>query len=440
MVRFDIWQPTSDDKVDHQHMRRVTMSSIFRAIATFLTMLALTTQILFPSEAAETRCDDASPKLRALQEALYHYAVLAEIPYRDKHESTKISPQEKSCKLERTGKRLRPADPKSIRETAKLDDMLVRLLRSQGDAGSDDRLNKEISEYKATLNMDRGERRNWQYIAIDDRNDVTYIGCRHDTKTPRLYVTWDEMTVSDIPIIFVDGNHIIVQQQRATLIIPQIYVAVTDQEGHPNTIRQGIEWEELGLVKLKPIDKNSAVDSVLAIRGTDFENLSTVVTSMKDVLAESCAFESTAVIVKVMASRIAQTENTEQPKTEIIVTGHSLGGAATQYIGQSNIGPSRYTMRGYAFNAMGIDDSQSSYGNKSSTLLYSQYVHGDPVSLGGKLLGRIQPGTVLVSKPPSNLPNWLSDLWIDPLHRHKLDTVQKVLCQCLNGQGRIVEK
>jgi len=32
------------------------------------------------------------------------------------------------------------------------------------------------------------------------------------------------------------------------------------------------------------------------------------------------------------------------------------------------------------------------------------------------------------------------DLLIDPIHRHKLDTVQKSICQCLKGNGQVVER
>jgi len=40
---------------------------------------------------------------------------------------------------------------------------------------------------------------------------------------------------------------------------------------------------------------------------------------------------------------------------------------------------------------------------------------------GGQFLGRIQPGTVLVSKPASILPHRLIDLLMDSIHGYKLD-------------------
>ena len=127
-----------------------------------------------------------------------------------------------------------------------------------------------------------------------------------------------------------------VERQRVTFISPQIYVAVTQERHHPNTIREKLNWEELGLVQLEPVDPNSGVENVYAIRGTDWANLSTVLTSAKHVLTESCAFESAAIIVKLMGTRVLETKDAKQRKTEAIVTGHSLGGSVTQYIGQSN--------------------------------------------------------------------------------------------------------
>ena len=412
------------------------MSRFLAATITLMTVAVLITQTDRPAEAAEVDCKDASAHLRTLQEALYHYAVIAEIPYEDKRDRTDVSPFERSCKVQHTGQMLHPADPKTIRKTDRFHKTLVSLLRSNGDAGSDDILNGQIGEYGHGRNRDRKNRLNRLYVAIDDRNGVTYIGCRYDEKTPRVFVTWEEVSDNEVPVIIVGEDSLVVERQPVTFIIPQIYVAVTQEGNLLNTIREGIKWEELGLVQLKPVDQ-SEVDSINAIRGTDWENLSTVITSAKDVLAESCAFESAAVIVKLISSRVSKQKDAKQ----VIVTGHSLGGSVTQFIGQSNIGPSGYVLRGYAFNAMGVDQSEAPCkGLESNKSLYSHYIHGDPVSSVGKFLGRIQPGTVIVSKPASNLPNWLSDIAVNPKYRHKLDTVQKALCQCLNKQGRVVEK
>lgn len=422
---------------DLQHDPRPRTRKFFRTMIVFFAFAFVTTHVDGFSKAAEMDCEQMSAPLRSIQESLYHYAVLAEIPYGDRSANTTNAAYGRSCRIRQDNRVLHPADPKKIRESQEFATKLSNLLRSQGNAGSDKRLKSETDEYGSDLNSDQRKRWHRQYVAIDDRSGVTYIGCRHDSLTPRLFVTWKEFSVDGVPTIV---DQMTVQRRQVTLIVPQIYVAVTRDRGQPNTVRSGIDWEELGLVRLEPVDPDSGVGEVVAIRGTDWENLSTVMTSVKDVLANSCAFESGAVIVKVIGSRIAHRDKQARRKGVLVVTGHSLGGSATQFIGQSNLGPSRHAIRGYAFNAMGIDGSRSSGQTVPNESLYSQYVHGDAVSMGGQFLGRIQPGTVLVSKPASILPDWLSDLFIDPLHRHKLDTVQKALCQCLNGKGRILER
>ena len=410
------------------------MTKFFRIAAASLVASALTTQFCGITNAAEVNCEDMSAPLMAVQESMYHYAVLAEIPYGDGQANTTNAAYERSCKISQVNRVLHPADRKKIRETKEFAAKLIDLLRAQGNAGSDGRLKSEIDEYGSGLNTNQRDRWHRQYVMINDRNRATYIGCRHDSLTPRLFVTWEEYSVDGVLTIVAVEDRVTVQRRQVTLIVPQVYVAVTRESGQPNTVKGGIDWEELGLVRLKPVDPKSKVSEVVAIRGTDWENLSTVITSVIDVLAESCAFESASVIVRMIGSQIARRDKKEGRQRQVAVTGHSLGGSATQYIGQSSLGPSGYPIWGYAFNAIGIDRSRSSGRTVPNESLYSQYVHGDPVSMGGKLLGRIQPGTVHVSKPSSNLPDWLSDLLIDPVHSHKLDTVQKALCQCLNGK------
>jgi hypothetical protein len=279
---------------------------------------------------------------------------------------------------------------------------------------------------------------------VGDQSGVTYIGCRYDELTPRVFVKWDEVLVTDTPTIaFAEGPEVVVRQP-VTFIIPRVYVAVSTDKNHANSVKAQFDWNELGLVQLKPVDTERSVESVYAIRGTDWTNLSTIMTSVGDVLGESCAFESAAIIIKLLGERVSSGTNPSHPKTYIIVTGHSLGGSVTQYVGQSNVGPHGYIMHGYAFNAMGVDESEATTnGPQASNLLYSHYIHGDPVSRGGKLLGRIQPGTVLLSKPATSLRKWLEfldDTFFNPIYRHKLITVQGTLCLCLNKQGRIEEK
>lgn len=436
-ARFGIRMLAIRARAHLQHDPRPTTVKFFRTVIVFFAVAFLTTHVGGFSKAAEMDCEQMSAPLRSIQESLYHYAVLAEVPYGDGSASTTNAAYGRSCKIGQDDRVLHPADAKKIRETQEFAAELSNLLRSQGNVGSDKRLKSKIEEYGSDLNSDQGKRWHRQFVAIDDRSGVTYIGCRHDSLTPRLFVTWKELSVDGVPTIV---DQLTVQRRQVTLIVPQIYVAVTRDIDRPNAVKGGIDWEELGLVRLEPVDPESGVGEVVAIRGTDWENLSTVITSVKDVLADSCAFESAAVVVKVIGSRIARRDRQAGQKRVLVVTGHSLGGSATQFIGQSNLGPNRHAIRGYAFNAVGIDGSRSSGQTVPNESLYSQYVHGDAVSMGGQFLGRIQPGTVLVSKPASILPDWLSDLFIDPFHRHKLDTVQKALCQCLIGKGRVVER
>ena len=226
--------------------QRVTMWSIVKPTLCLLAALSFAIQTSLSSQASEVNCDNLSAHLKMLQEALYHYSVLAEIPYQDTLDSIETSPYDKSCKVLHTGETLHPAVRDSIRETTQFRDKLNQLLRSQGNTGSDDRLNGIVKGFPVTSNSEQGRRWNHQFIEIGNRNGVTYIGCRRDPTTPRMYVTWKEMTVSDIPTISSDGDYFRMEQQQATVIVPQVFVAVTDREGHPCSDKGGKYGETRG--------------------------------------------------------------------------------------------------------------------------------------------------------------------------------------------------
>ncbi len=120
----------------------------------------------------------------------------------------------------------------------------------------------------------------------------------------------------------------------------------------------------------------------------------------------------------------------EEEHSRYAMTGHSLGGAVAQHVGQ-HYSQSRTSQgfRAFAFNALGTD------AQANPAILQSFVIDGDPVPAIGARIGQVQAGRVVRFTPPD------SDDWRIParfsLDRHRLSSVQRALCHCMKGRGAL---
>ena len=161
-----------------------------------------------------------------------------------------------------------------------------------------------------------------------------------------------------------------------------------------------------------------------------------------NLMSASCVFEMAAIVSYVVGREVCEGRYS--------VVGHSLGGAAVQYIVQDfHRNPYRnpsnrpildtcssVNFQGFAFNSIGLDPHSASLVPEG--LLYSYHIEGEIVSWLGRQLGRQQAGATVRYIPNCSWPS-VSALAFPPesIRRHRLPAVQQALCECLTGYGAI---
>ena len=345
-------------------------------------------------------CSDLALQTNHTQQILYEYALIAEAAYGQ--------PPSNSCYVEQTSSQismpdhqqfpLRPEDIESWKNWI--------LERWQSEL--------HPPEEPGKYNGDDG---------------ITYVTCAYDLNIPQLALTW---TISrqyqentEIPLIDV--------------IIPEIRPVI------PHTMLP--VNEEIGIINLRrePSSPNET-EELVAIRGTNFTKISQIMTSLRGLLRSSCVFEILAIVVSDIGSRTSA--------SSISVVGHSLGGAAVQYIvldhdshprrNPTNRQNSNVKFTAYSFNAIGLDHEFAEKANTSD--LYSYVIDGEIVSRLGEVLGKTQVGTTIRYIPPetwqelgffSIVNSVLQGEFPERVRRHELSTVQEGLCECINGHGAL---
>ena len=317
---------------------------------------------LFPVEQANSHeCKSLSDDLISAHRALYEYALFAESAYGQS--------ESKSCFLEASGQQIISPPHRKL-----------TLLPQK----FDERWKPQILERWSHRSISRPEKIG-RYIGDDE---VTYVTCDYDgTISPQLVLTWTEFR----------------RTQENGEPLPDVDVVFEISVMTPKNILPS--REELGLVRLRR-DRQSGneAEEVAAIRGTDFTRIPLIMASINDLLSESCVFEVAAIVVDYIGGRMSN--------GRISVVGHSLGGAAAQYIVQdhaqhpwrnpANRPVSSVTFSAYSFNAVGLDPH---VGGADPSTLHSYVIDGEFVSSWlAPQFGRTQAGSVIRYTPPDTWP------------------------------------
>ena len=141
-------------------------------------------------------------------------------------------------------------------------------------------------------------------------------------------------------------------------------------------------------------------DHVLGIPGTDEARRDQWVTSLNMLVAHSCVFEFSAEVTRSVLDCFARTADCSiegiNQADELILVGHSLGGAISQHAADTQhraslLGPSgqNVSLRAYSFNSMGMNNPVT-----------CQPHHRDinSITLAGEVLEVVVPDTTQIGK------------------------------------------
>ena len=184
----------------------------------------------------------------------------------------------------------------------------------------------------------------------------------------------------------------------------------------------GSSDEVIHFVEITNADGSKAV----AIKGTDFDNLAEVRTSINDVRGGACALELAVSAVEYFSKKYDERGSDIFADgyfaDRFFVTGHSLGGAVAQHVARRLAGwPITY----FAFSSMGMTPEETDH---QLADVFSYYVEGDPAHWFGTRVGRRQIGYAMQYSPKGDP---------DAGTKHSLDYVRASICECMVGAGRI---
>ena len=364
----------------------------------FMILGSILLTLVIGHPASAQPCDDLPDTIEETLQLLYRYASVSNIPYDGK---TSYS----VCTIRESGRQIIPSEDSIMIPSTKRASCIAR-----------------------------------EYTTYVDDHGVTYLTCPSEAFDPQLALTWRERrkpAPSNEEEAFREKVDVLLD---VVAIIPQSLLGKLPKA------------EQLGFVELTrvpPLSGSNGIEKMMAIKGTKMPSLlpklfpelrptggvsgEQIMASVNDLMGKSCVFPISAVVVSFYSH--------DPSISHLSVIGHSLGGAASQYVAKdhaSTLGDysSRdYTFRAYAFNAVGLDGTAAA--NLDLSALHNYYVKDEIVSWLGRYFDRKQIGNTLQYVPPE------SDMWNPPglkeaFRRHSLDVVQKSLCECMNRSGSLV--
>lgn len=326
-------------------------------------------------------CRSLSPTMRDSQHSLYQHALIAEAAYGRQIADGNASDPTAYCQDSTTGRR---TDYDGLRiSTAVV--LLPSVVSTQWQG--------LVTELELRL-------------YYNPRNGVTYLGCSQDRDID-LAITWTDVLRP------LDGDG------TARVVVFEVVLLAAA------TVLPDVE--QLGVTRLVRFEPEPLTEW-FAIQGTDFTQHPQLQSSVQDLLDGSCVFSVAALVVGSLRE--------QAPSHVLSVVGHSLGGAAAQYV--ANERAVRRELIGerrpdgvdayYSFNSVGLRASELA----DLPQLHSYYVDGEILSGYSAQLGRVQGGHVYRYIPDRDS----GSVWdADASERHRLPAVQEGLCQCINGNG-----
>ena len=191
--------------------------------------------------------------------------------------------------------------------------------------------------------------------------------------------------------------------------------------------------EEIKIIELhRPTPSGDPKDDelVLGVQGTDRKRWRQWVSSIQRMIGDSCAFG----FAREVTRSFFRIHDVDFDNRRAALVGHSLGGAVVQHIGDTmslsriiNNRPDVASLLGYSFNSFGVPN-----GLRRRT--HHDDVHS--IVVAGEVLEQIVTGTSQIGH------QYRYDLaashirrWVNQLDRHKISTVQKKICECIDGGG-----
>ena len=257
----------------------------------------------------------------------------------------------------------------------------------------------------------------WNDIVLQFRNRGKHIGVYESPFGGPAYIVCDS-SPSDVFVLVTLARFGLSSNEdllRRWVLRPMLWVV-------DNTVAD----ETLDAVTFQKNDvlsNNVFPQTVTAIRGTRPDRLSHWQASLQRFFGSSCVFD---LMVKVARGFMGEGHS------HYAVTGHSLGGAVAQHVAQRLDGSSTAgRFQAFAFNALGTD------GQVDHNVLQSFFIQADPIAAFGNFLSRVQAGRSMCFIPP-NTDFWASEAPPYWPERHSLHSVQRALCECMQGMGNLI--
>ena len=364
----------------------------------FLVLVSILLTLVIDHPASAQPCDDLPDAIEETLEFLYRYASISNIPYEGKASGS-------VCTIRASERQIAPSEDSIMIPSTKRASCIAR-----------------------------------KYTTYVDDHGVTYLTCPSEAFDPQLALTWRERRKP------APSNEEEVFREIVDVILDIVAII-------PKSLFEKLpKAEQLGFVDLTrvpPLSGGNGTEQMMVIKGTKLPSLlpklfpelrpiggvsgEQIMASVNDLIGKSCVFPISAVVVSFYSH--------DPSISHLSVIGHSLGGAAAQYVAKdraSTLGDysSRdYTFRAYAFNAVGLDGAAAA--NLDLSALHNYYVKDEIVSWLGRYFDRKPIGNTLQYVPPE------SDMWSSPglkeaYRRHSLDVVQESLCECMNRSGSVV--